>query len=391
MVVSKITELTLKQWRELSIKNASESLYLIAVFMYAFIFVLSRTTFDTQFVDFVSLVAQISILILLVIRIIALNEQIGVVLIEALVVFLLAYSWMICGNATLLWCALLVIGSRNIPFETISRVVFSGLLIALLIVVASLVIGFTSNEVVVRESAEGIIARHSFGFSHPNIFGGVLVALVLSWVGFRFEKIGILDYFSGALICVVCYFGANSYSSLYVIILAMIVCFFSRQGKKNAAIVKKPGIAILAVVCIVFSLFMMYCYDPNNPIEAAINASMSGRLNYAHYYTEMSSFNLLGQNWSDIISLSTVGHDGIVVDNAFSHTILVQGFAAFCIAVTIIVLSSSFALTSDISTPIAIACCCVLCYALMETMAFDYVLFYCFGCLFWRVRFMHSA
>ena len=210
MVVSKITELTLKQWRELSIKNASESLYLIAVFMYAFIFVLSRTTFDTQFVDFVSLVAQISILILLVIRIIALNEQIGVVLIEALVVFLLAYSWMIYGNATLLWCALLVIGSRNIPFETISRVVFSGLLIALLIVVASLVIGFTSNEVVVRESAEGIIARHSFGFSHPNIFGGVLVALVLSWVGFRFEKIGILDYFSGALICVVCYFGANS-------------------------------------------------------------------------------------------------------------------------------------------------------------------------------------
>lgn len=355
------------------------ALFYTAFFLYTLVKVLEVSNLDAGLYEAFSDCAQIVLLILLGCKIVLQNDRISHCICFFVIAACLLLSWRKCGNANLVWMFAFYIAARNVNFKGIAKASLAALCIALFVVIDLFLLEIAEDVTAYR--FEDTAVRHSFGFSHPNTFGWCLLGLGLSYSIVRFDDWHTLDGVFLLVVSGVCWFVARSVTSTFLILLLCILVSLAKMFRRRTTLAVSLIVGALIFGFVAFSIVLAIIYNPDNSILHKINSLISGRLNYSHYYWELDELSFWGANWRMVdTGIEAVGHDGIIVDNAYVHVILVQGIvAASLFAVSLINAWLAISRARG-SVVFSIALVIVAAFGLFETailsIAFSYVILF---------------
>lgn len=307
-------------------KTKENFFFEVSFVLYLILKFLEISTLDLAVYSIFCLVLQPVILVLIFIKVFLQNDRILRLSLFAFALVLAIISWRTCGNANLVWLLLFCLAAKNISICRIAKIVFcvSVCLITLFAVLSFS--GVLEDVVSFRLSGE---ERHSLGFSHPNTFGWCLLGVGLAFVIIRRDKPFLGDVFFLILLAVLNWLITRSITSCTLILVLALAWVLSLKSKKVKKRLRSFFLGLILVAFVAVSVFFAIIYDPSNEMLYQLNGFLSGRLNYSHYYWGQCTFDFFGKNWLTAVSDSAlVGHDGIIVDNAYLHIILVQGVGA---------------------------------------------------------------
>lgn len=298
----------------------------VSFVLYLILKFLEISTLDLAVYSIFCLVLQPVILVFIFIKIILQNDRILRLLLFASVLMLVVVSWRTCGNANLVWLLLFCIAAKNISICRIAKIVICVSVCSIALFAVLSFFGVLEDVVSFRLSGE---ERHSLGFSHPNTFGWCFLGVGLAFVIIRRDKPFLGDVFFLILLAVFNWLITRSITSCTLILVLALAWLLSLKSKKVKKRLRSVFLGSVLIAFIVASVFLAIIYDPSNEMLYQLNGFLSGRLNYSHYYWGQCTFDFFGKNWlTDVGDSALVGHDGIVVDNAYLHVILVQGVGA---------------------------------------------------------------
>ena len=298
----------------------------VSFVLYLILKFLEISTLDLAVYSIFCLVLQPVILVFISIKVILQNDRILRLLLFASALVLAVVSWRTCGNANLVWLLLFCLAAKNISICRIAKIVICVSVCSIALFAVLSFFGILEDVVSFRLSGE---ERHSLGFSHPNTFGWCLLGVGLAFVIIRRDKPFLGDVFFLMMLAVFNWLITRSITSCTLILILALAWLLSLKSKKVKKRLRSFFLGSALIAFIVMSVFFAIIYNPSNEMLYQLNGFLSGRLNYSHYYWGQCTFDFFGKNWlTDVGDSALVGHDGIVVDNAYLHVILVQGAGA---------------------------------------------------------------
>lgn len=313
--------------------SVEESLFYLAFSIYFFLSGFQRTEYfvaSSGAADSLKIILQIAIIGLLVLKGIIQKvrvERWAIALLLTVVGFL---TWKYSGTAWLFWAVIFIVFGYGIDIQKLSYVVFASTLILLLITVGGSLLGVVDNAAFIR----GGVLRYGMGFIHPNSLGLFCSVLCASFSVAKFGRPLYSDYFLLSIsICLVLYFCDSRTSALLMLIQAILLAVFSQCKTVKSRNVACNGFIAAFVFLVLLSVYFMVCFDASNPLHAALNNLLSGRLYFMHGYFCLKPFSLFGCSYEDFAPIYWENGQSqpFVVDNGYCHLFLHFGVISFAI------------------------------------------------------------
>lgn len=176
--------------------------------------------------------------------------------------------------------------------------------------------------------SRGLIQRNSFGFSHPNSFGGEVITVVICYVTRRWKKMKNYE-----LIAIVglgyCFLQAANCRMASLVLVIYTICFLIIKNiykyKVNVVFIKNV-VVLMFLTIVLLTVYMTFFYSYQNKILQIIDGIFSYRFSVMNAVYRVQGIKLFGQK---IIDDTLVG-----IDNSYARVLLIGGVIPFLILVT---------------------------------------------------------
>ncbi len=186
--------------------------------------------------------------------------------------------------------------------------------------------GIIDSRYMYRNVGGVLQLRSSMGYVHPNSFGQIILSICISCAILRFRKFSFADLILYSVGFFLCYFFADSRTSMICVVLVAILSFAARIFTSSSAARRLAIIsAIAAFGAVGFSFFMMVFYDSGVEWMRSLDSMLSARFSLAHsYFTDypMKPFGYAGSTLTMYISSTYTQHGP---DNAYVRMLLRDG------------------------------------------------------------------
>lgn len=309
--------------------GSSETLYYVAFGLYIFVYGLSRTNFDEfLFVsaDAIVDVGRIACVLLLATKLLiqrySRKQLFGLFAVGAiaLAALYMTKDW----NLVLLY--FFVAAGRDVSIKQLAYIALPIQIGMLLITVTFAGYGLIESRYLYR-SYDGILQlRSSMGYSHPNSFGQSVLSVCCSYAILRFPKFNIADLGIYTFGAAVCYFFADSRTSIACIAFLAILGIACMMLDRRKSLGKMAGIAVVISFCaIAFSLSMMVFYDASVQLMRDLNSMLSARLSLMHTYFQNYPIRPFGYASRTVVLAISANYMQYGPDNAYARMVILDG------------------------------------------------------------------
>lgn len=311
----------------LSADSISRTAYYFAFILYVSKCIIMRSSL-IEYTDliwsFIGEGAQVSALFLLILKFLLQRTSPRAWLVSFFVVGIGFVSWRCSHEGWLFWLALFVVCSEGVNVRGLAEITLAvtGFMTVAIIMCSSA--GLIENLQFTRDGA----VRQAMGFLHPNTLGFYLLLICVAFSSIRFGSSILPDI---ALVVIttagnLAVAGSRSSALLAAFLLFMLSAFRLANEPRSQRILSCFCVAVVVAV-LAGSYYLMVAYDPANPVHAALNSALSGRLRLANAYYRMQPLTLFGSDFSrfDPIYWESGRPYDFVVDNAFCHLLLRYG------------------------------------------------------------------
>jgi len=246
--------------------------------------------------------------------------------------YVFLYQHTQAGENIFLASMMIVFSARYVKWERLLK--FS--LVLYIVFIIGSAVAEQVELVPTLEFFRGDVRRYSFGFSHPNVFGGYVLFIVIVWLLIRYKKLKVFDYIGWLLIAAFMWIVPNSRACTFSILLICLFTFiFKRAGNK---LLKCLPIKIICVsfygIMAAFSVLASYFYDENNALYVQIDQSIfTTRLSCAHTFFIENPITWFGQKLQliDVTKAAQKGVSSSILDNFYVRQLLGGGIIHFLI------------------------------------------------------------
>ena len=248
-----------------------------------------------------------------------------------------AYSGYVSSDFALLWSWLFIVTGSGIDVKRLAKGALCVFLITLILTVGLALSGAIENIVMTRTGTDGL--RYALGFRHPNGLGRQILEVTIAVLIIRFPHFRFTDYLICAASFIAIWQLTDSRTSMICLIFAVVVCMSVTSDFIRG---HEGGVLWLAFILfgieVGMSIATMFINPHGGAVAAALNQLLSDRPYYDNYYFTNYGVQLFGQNLESIVSIAGSGYsfDGYVIDNAYCHMLLVNGFVPFLIMIVFI-------------------------------------------------------
>lgn len=312
-------------WRH-SLGNMEVTLfsYYLAFGLYVLSCFFNGTTFESILgvtVGVLSDALRAGVLALLVFKFFSQRTSFHCWVLATIVVAIGFISWRASDQGFLFWLALFIVSAEQVDLKVLAAIslVVTSVLMALTLLFAGA--GFIENRVSVR----GGVTRYAMGFLHPNNFGAqlLLICSAVSVLRFGKDPTPVIPLFIMAALLNNYLANSRTSAALCVFLGVLLVIF---NVVKSPAARQRLSMALFGLVLLVvlLSLYMMFCFDPTNGFQVAVDDALSGRFKWAHAYYQLQPLTLFGSNFKQLAPIywSNGVPSTFVVDNAYAHLVL---------------------------------------------------------------------
>lgn len=250
---------------------------------------------------------------------------------------LFAYSGYVSSDFALLWSWLFIVAGVGIDIKRLARValvVFTGTLI---LAVALSLSGMIANNVMTRLGTGEL--RYSLGFRHPNGLGRQIFEIIVALLIIRYPRFKFTDYLGCVIAFVAIWRLTDSRTFMLCVAFSFAMCAMAATGFIGK---HEKGFLRFALILFLFevgvSVATMFVDPDSNAISAFLNTVLSDRPYYNNYYFANYGVRLFGQNLESIVSVARAGYyfEGYIIDNAYCHILLINGFIPAIIMIGLI-------------------------------------------------------
>ena len=245
---------------------------------------------------------------------------------------LAAYCSLRAGRLDLLWTVLFIGASQGIEVKKLALISLIISICSVLLTISMWEIGILENIQIVKS---GGVIQNSFGYSHPNQFGKVLMSIVMSLIVLSWGKMHILRFALIIGIVASIQFVTGSRTSAILSVIALLIGLVAQHSLVNKM---RWLTCALAVSSIGLSFYFMYFYG-TQPWHYFLDELFSNRLYWMHYYISNYSLSLFGQGVDgfETLNFSTVD-SSFLVDNSFAFILIRYGVIVFVAIVALLIL-----------------------------------------------------
>ncbi len=246
-----------------------------------------------------------------------------------------AYSGHVSSDYSLLWGWLFIVTGSGAKLSDLARIALVVFGASLLITVGLALTGVIRNLVLYRDD----ISYHALGFTHINSLGLRFYELAIALMLLRYPRYGVFDSLYCIAAFVLIYILTGSRTSMLCVLAIFAMILLVRSG---FVFRHEKGLLwafeVFFVLEVLISLGFLFADPAVGGFIGAIDDLLSGRIYLAHYYFVNYGISLFGNNFDGILSLASGGYyfQGVVIDNAYCHAILVNGLAPYLIMVGLI-------------------------------------------------------
>lgn len=244
-------------------------------------------------------------------------------LVLMLVSIILILSAMNSGEVVLMGVMLFVVAAKGINSEEIMQTYLNT---HIAIVVTTTILAVT-HVIDMNVMSRGLIQRNSFGFSHPNGFGGEILTIIVCYVTKKWGKLSNLELVVCSAIGLILLQKADCRMASTVLILYTLCVLIIKNFYKYRVNVNLIGTVVKAifVVLLAMTVLAIIWYSYKNMALRIIDSVLSYRLDAMHTIYEVQGIKLFGQK---ILDDTFVG-----IDNSYARVLLISGFIPFAILV----------------------------------------------------------
>lgn len=323
------------------------TLFSVALFVYLVALIIVRSMVVSLLPSrFMAAASAFSILVLFVCELIAVHGALrqyvrpqGIAMIVGLLVA--AVSSALSGEGTILMLALFVVVARHFDFRDIARVALTAMMVACVIVVASVIVNPSFDYVWTQEGGSRV--RHGLGFryatylSHFVLYGTLLYAFI---------RRGHLSPWAVLIILgvdMLVYVATDSRNSFALTAAVLVACVVLRPWTAKTKGLSRPcavAWSLVFPVLAIVSVAAMIFYDPSMPVMSAANDILGNRINLSNYSFTQYGVTPLGQEI--VFTGNGLGADLVqdygkvtFIDNSYCLVLVRQGVIFFLLALAL--------------------------------------------------------
>ena len=275
----------------------------------------------------------------------------------------------------------LICGTKRVDMRKLIKHLLCAHIIGITIILGGFATGVLRDNVVMR----GTMARHSYGFNHPNALGARILEISLMYIYIRNHRLNKFDMIMTATLAIVTYLLTNSITSSGLMLMEAFFILLIENIEKSKGLLKRISktiinkvkwafwlIPILATVVIVFS----------DIFKEKLSGTILSRILQARYYYEYYGLSVFGRQ---LISNNSADNFQLQIsklytlDNGYMYLLLGYGVIIFLLFVLgNIILAKKMMILKEYSIVLIIAIYAV--YGFAETMMIRFT--YNFSVLF---------
>lgn len=210
-------------------------------------------------------------------------------------------------SVVMIW--LLIAAARGQDTDELVRAGYWAMLSSAILIVTAFFLGRIEENATVRE-ATGLL-RHSWGYSHPNILGAVVLQLSACRLYLHRDRLGVEDILITAGAAAFAYAVPNSQSSAICIALLLVLALLYLVWPKLPRKLRTPLLNCFvpaAAFCNLFIVICSLCYRPGGPLEP-VNRLLTTRLFCANTIYSIYGVSLFGNRLATMYTYAE--HNGI--------------------------------------------------------------------------------
>ncbi|AGH40622.1 hypothetical protein D805_0355 [Bifidobacterium thermophilum RBL67] len=308
-------------------KKQLDLLYYVVFSIYCVIYWICETSLILLYPDaiyscykFIRVICVIVLFIKVLLEGLSLSQYVA----SLLLFVMLLMSTIQSGSWNLLLMLVFVLASSHINFNRLAKIM---LVVSASITALAVVLSILGYIPLVYIHTESYVYRGAYGFSHPNQLSLCVLSMCIALAVLRFRHFGILD----TVFCIACDVliivfpksRTEALCLLFVVVIS-IVCTLDKEQKRNRLLLSIGcGIVLMSQM---ISIYLMKNYDSGKNWMYQINKIVSGRIDLANHFYLSYPVKPFGYNYSEISDVWYKGWQGFVVDNAFCHTYLEEGY-----------------------------------------------------------------
>lgn len=314
----------------------SEILKKVYVFQIAFIIftqIISISTFEIEYRNITNLFLQVQnvVILTLFVQIIDLKLSAKKWLVFIPLLFIGALIYYETGSLNFFVLTTMIFISQKYDYETILKIASWTTAGAVSLIVSLSFLNILPNKIYYRASTYAI--RNSFGFQHPNGIANTMILICLSHIILRQKNWGWIDWlFQITIFTGIAYF-LGSKTVLIILIIANIINVFPTNfAEKISKKMVSRLLIFTSTLIVLFFIFMMINYNPNNTIMQLINKGMTGRISQMNIFYQQYGISFLGQNIVYYLEQEQhlfISTNALILDNGVAKLLINFGVAFF--------------------------------------------------------------
>lgn len=253
-------------------------------------------------------------------------------IVSAILVALGIVTFFTSGQSSFIVLVIVLVGSKNLKFRFIVKVILISLGSCMLFVVLSCKAGIIPNLIFYRYGVE----RHSLGFAYVYL-SSYFLNWALLYLYFRDKKTTIKEYIALFAVGYLLYKGSNVRGTY--ILLCFTLVFHLLFVRKSQFDINHRSQRILALciypLCAISSIVISIIYNPDNSYFSMLNILSTGRLVFMKKAFDKYGMNLFGNNVSFVGNQYGVERISQYVDNSYLQFGIQYGIIVITLLVVI--------------------------------------------------------
>ncbi len=288
------------------------SLYLLFIFFLSFFEGINISTSN-----FLYRMSFFVIFIFVLIKVFSEKWRLRELIVAALLLIVILINYTITKKFTLLFTFSILVGLKNVKMDKLIKLILGMRVFSYLSIVLLALWGVIENKQFLFFRDDGLILRHSLGFSKANM-AHFLFFLIAVLIVYRYYHIKKVAYFSYLLLFVtnyILYVYTFSRTGYYSVIFLIFLAILARIPALQTAILQ---MAIYVQIFLISFTILMCTVFNNTPLFRFLNDKLTGRLRFSVMQFRRQ-VNLFG-NYFEFSE-----HRSIIFDNSYSMIIFLYG------------------------------------------------------------------
>ena len=241
-------------------------------------------------------VMMFSTIVLLIIKILWSGLTIKEAIIKCSIAIILFINYRLCLESGILIGYFFIIATKDMNINSIIKAIAIPMTIFMIFIIMLYFINYffdiDSLNVKLRKTQETTTVRHTFFYTHPNVFGEHFCWLIFMWMYLKYNKIGYMTYISVIAGAIFLFIFPNSRTNALILILSLFIYFVYNKFDNNLIkFVQRNSYNI----CFILSFVLMILYNYNFPLAIQLNELLSTRIFLGAIAQQFFGVSLLGQ------------------------------------------------------------------------------------------------